>query len=831
MQRPPGNQPLTSRLTLIGIFLLGYLLFLTTFRDADAAIGAPTLKWSRCWPGSWCETGWYASPAVADIDGDGQKEVLWGGYTLMAVSGATGAVKWHASSPGGSRLWPGIVVADLDNDGSLEIVTGDGSGYISVYTGTGANYPGWPIQPTGASNEIRSLAVADIDGDGDKEIIVCSTRSDNQWFVYEHTGVLRSGWPKMTDSDTNGYAAGCYNENVGIADVDGDGRGEIIGPSDVHYIAAFNDDGSPVRANAIYGTVGGQNKPWARVGVHVDHAVDLRGYANCGTEHRPNFANSAPSIADVNGDGALEVIVVGNVYNCGTDPYTDLYEMPFIFKADRTRWSGNGFDWTAIPVPAANTAPLTENYDIIENNVPNPVVVDLDGDGFKEILYPSYDGRLHAYWLDKTEKYNWPFEVYTGGAYRFASEPVIADLDGDGKAEVIFTTWTQKGSNSVGDLKIVNWQGTQLFSVPLPPTGNNWGGALPAPTLADIDGDGSLEILVGSTHTGLLAYDISGATNAKILWGTGRGSYQRTGHASSSNSLSPGAINSDLDGNGTDDLAGLTAAGGIYYSTNLSTWTNITGVLAQLVVGDFNGDGRADLAGLTSAGGIYYSTNLATWNYIPGQLNKLVVGDLNGDGRADLAGLTSTGGIYYSTNLSTWTNITGVLAQLVVGDFNGDGRADLAGLTSAGGIYYSTNLTTWNYIPGQLNKLVAGDLNGDGHADLAGLTSAGGIYYSTNLSTWTNITGVLAQLVVGDFNGDGRADLAGLTSTGGIYYSTNLATWNYIPGQLNKLIAGNFNGDAYADLAGLTSTGKIFYTTSLSTWINVPGTLSALAEH
>ena len=129
--------------------------------------------------------------------------------------------------------------------------------------------------------------------------------------------------------------------------------------------------------------------------------------------------------------------------------------------------------------------------------------------------------------------------------------------------------------------------------------------------------------------------------------------------------LSPyNPIHSDLDGNGTDDLAGLTAAGGIYYSTNLSTWTNITGVLAQLVVGDFNGDGRADLAGLTSAGGIYYSTNLATWNYIPGQLNKLVAGNFNGDTYDDLAGLTNAGQIYYSTNLNTWTNIPGTLSAL-----------------------------------------------------------------------------------------------------------------------------------------------------------------------
>jgi len=65
--------------------------------------------------------------------------------------------------------------------------------------------------------------------------------------------------------------------------------------------------------------------------------------------------------ADVNGDGTREWIVVGNVYNCGTNPYTSLYHMPFLLRLDRTRWSGSGFDWTAIrsPAPAAGRAPRT----------------------------------------------------------------------------------------------------------------------------------------------------------------------------------------------------------------------------------------------------------------------------------------------------------------------------------------------------------------------------------------------------------------------------------------------------------------------------------------
>lgn len=514
-------------IVVAGIFSAASIAAVTSAAPAAFTL---TLKWQRC-PPWYCETGWYASPAVADIDTDGQVEVLWGGYTLMAVNGSSGAIKWTRPQGSSSRLWPGIVAADLDRNGTLEIVTASGNGVLSVYGSGLTPVSGWPINPTGTSNELRSLAVANIDLDPDLEIVVCSTRSDNQWFVYEHTGALRSGWPRQTDSDLNGYAAGCFNENVGVADVDGDGRGEIIGPNDTHYVAAFNDDGTPLRASSIYGTVGGQNKPWARVGLHVDHAVDLRGYANCGVEHRPNMAASAPTIADVNGDGSLEIIIVGNVYNCGTNPYTDLYETPFIFNADRTRWTDAAHDWTVVPLPA-NAAPLSEDYNLIENNQPNPVVADLDGDGLKEIIYPSYDGRVHAFWLDKTEHGSWPFEVNQPGEgfFRFAGEPIVVDLDNDGRAEVIFNSWTQKGSNHAGKLYLVSWDGNLLQAIDLPFSGNA-GGALGAPTIANLDGDLDMEIVVGTINRGLVAYDVANSSGARIVWGTGRGSYQRTGLA------------------------------------------------------------------------------------------------------------------------------------------------------------------------------------------------------------------------------------------------------------------------------------------------------------
>jgi hypothetical protein len=53
---------------------------------------------------------------------------------------------------------------------------------------------------------------------------------------------------------------------------------------------------------------------------------------------------------------------------------------------------------------------------------------------------------------------------------------------------------------------------------------------LAAPTLADIDGDADLEIVLNTSHSGFVAYDLPGTANALILWGTGRGSYLRAGH-------------------------------------------------------------------------------------------------------------------------------------------------------------------------------------------------------------------------------------------------------------------------------------------------------------
>lgn len=508
---------------------------------AQPPIQAPVLKWQHagCYS-SWCETGWYASPAVADLDGDGSVEVIASAYSIVVLDGATGALRWRMASghdrsePDGSsvgRTWPGIVVADIDDDGLLEIATAHGAGWVSVYNHLGYFESGWPQRPT--TGELRGLVVADLDSDKTMEIIVGGAigSSTNTW-VLEHDGAWRSGWPRVGSGE--GYAWGTYNDNTAVADLDGDGDSEVVVPSDVHYVCAYEDNGNPLPTHSDY-----EGKVWGEVGAWESPAIELRGWGTCNgsdgraERNRTNFAHGPAAIADMNGDGTLEVIAAGNTYDCAMSPYKSLYSGVFVFNRDRSRFTGSGFDWTTVPLDTG--APLSEDYGEIESAHPNPVVVDLDGDGLKEILFPSYDGRMHAFWLDKSEHGSWPFSIYNPaeGFYRFATEPVVADLNGDGRAEVVFASWVEKGTGETGKLHILSDQGVPIHEIDLPGAygSPDWNGALAAPTLDDLDGDPDLEVILNTAHSGFVAYDLPGTAGARVLWSTGRGGYRRAGVA------------------------------------------------------------------------------------------------------------------------------------------------------------------------------------------------------------------------------------------------------------------------------------------------------------
>jgi hypothetical protein len=167
------------------------------------------------------------------------------------------------------------------------------------------------------------------------------------------------------------------------------------------------------------------------------------------------------------------------------------------------------------------------------------------------------------------------------GFYRFASEPVVADLDNNGHPEVIFTSWVEKDTGRTGKLHILDNMGNVIREIDLPPArSGNWNGALPAPTLANIDDDADMELVLNTAHSGIVVYDLPDTSNAHILWGTGRGSFLRNGC-----SLTESRMRGDVDGNGFVNNQDLDALlNHVFYGIAIDEWA-----------GDMDGNGEVNI--------------------------------------------------------------------------------------------------------------------------------------------------------------------------------------------------------------------------------------------
>lgn len=70
------------------------------------------------------------------------------------------------------RTWPGIIIADVDGNGSREIVTVHSGGVVAVYNQDGYFLDGWPQKII--NNEVCGVSVYDLEGDGSLEITALS---------------------------------------------------------------------------------------------------------------------------------------------------------------------------------------------------------------------------------------------------------------------------------------------------------------------------------------------------------------------------------------------------------------------------------------------------------------------------------------------------------------------------------------------------------------------------------------------------------------------------------------------------------------------------------
>jgi hypothetical protein len=83
---------------------------------------------------------------------------------------------------------------------------------------------------------------------------------------------------------------------------------------------------------------------------------------------------------------------------------------------------------------------------------------------------------------------------------------------------------------------IVDYTGAVLNRIALPaPTGSQrWNGIMGSLTVEDIDGNGLLDVFGVTPNSGFVRYEVAGSASFRVAWGTGRGSYTRSGQAPAS---------------------------------------------------------------------------------------------------------------------------------------------------------------------------------------------------------------------------------------------------------------------------------------------------------
>jgi hypothetical protein len=376
----------------------------------------------------------------------------------------------------------------------------------------------WNTEFGNGIGEVYTVALANVTGDERLEVIAGTSNNGSSGggfdadtrnlYVWHSDGSIVSGFPTWYRT------AGIWGF-VGAADLVGDAHAEVIVGRDQLYIHAYDANGQSLSNWPVQTYLNPAETKW-------------------GEDNYVEFTRNAPAMADLEGDGVVDIVIAGKV----RDPLQDhdtTNTTVLVLQPNGQRKAG----WT---VPPLGGPPVASSFSPSQA----PALADLDDDGELEIIVTLMDGTVRAYRANGSLL--WQYD-YALGKPLFASEPVVGDVTGDGEVDIIFGTYSPDGSaDSDARLHGLNAAGEPLTGFPLPLTheGNSdEQGIRAAPTLADLDGDCDVEVLAASQAHILYVWDLPAAYSSSLMpWPTGRQNIQRTG--SLNESPADFAVNSSL---------------------------------------------------------------------------------------------------------------------------------------------------------------------------------------------------------------------------------------------------------------------------------------------
>ncbi|MBO4741352.1 MAG: VCBS repeat-containing protein, partial [Bacteroidales bacterium] len=372
----------------------------------------------------------YAQALCGDIDGDGRNEIVTVGAdgggahssAVILILDENLATKNTFTVPT-MNVYGGypVVIADADRDGVGEIYVHCGDGYLYCYDANGNQQ--WKSDAT-VLNGARSavLAIADINNDNVPDILAL----DGVFNAL--TGVKEVSLPNIpgASSPYNGVSAMPV-----MADMDNDGALEVVGGNEVIKVNIVDANNATANTATIW-------KQW-----------------NDGTAAGTGFT----SVADIDLDGYLDVVVVRGGLMYAWKPYTGAGSSPVLIGSASSGGSTGG---------SAGSRAL---------------VADIDADGYPEIAW-TYANSVQAYEYNPNNKnlvQKWKKSTSDGSG---ATTMSVFDFNQDGAAEIVY-----RDETLLRIMDGINGNNITTFSC-------SSGTAVEYPIIVDLDRDGAAEIVI-----------------------------------------------------------------------------------------------------------------------------------------------------------------------------------------------------------------------------------------------------------------------------------------------------------------------------------------------
>ena len=549
------------------------------------------------------DVGERAVPAFVDLDGDGDFDAVvgqdggslrffenTGSSTTAAFIERTGSLDPVAGITAGINSSPDLV--DLDGDGDLDAVVGEGGGEVLYFENTGSSSSASFVERTGGANPFAAIDVGydsapelvDLDADGDLDAVIGAQAGTVRYFL--NTG--SSTVPAFLEDTASPF----FSIDVGVlsqpelVDLDADlDLDAVIGESEgnLRYYENTGSSTAPAfvlrsgTASPFNGIGVGRFSAPALADLDADGDLDLlpgeyygglRDFVNTGTSSDPAFVPStgtaslfhgidagsfsSPELVDLDADGDLDV-VIGEL--SGT----------FLYFANTGSATDPAF------LERTGTANPLGGFDVGSQS--NATFADIDGDGDLDAFAGESDGVMTL--LANTGTSTGPAFIERSGFDNplfgfdvgFNSQPALVDLDGDGDFDVV-------AGEADGILNYFENTGSSMTPAYLGRTGTANPflgfdvGSRSIPAFADLDRDGDLDVLVGEISGTFSYLENTGTSTAPAF-------LERTGTANPflGNDIgrhsSPALADLDADGD-LDALSGEIGGQLVFYRSQFA---------------------------------------------------------------------------------------------------------------------------------------------------------------------------------------------------------------------------------------------------------------------